>query len=41
MTSGIAEWARITDEIFAEVRRRFPPYVPEGLMERSLGRVTA
>ncbi len=38
---GIAEWARTTDEIFAELRQRFPPYIPEGLMERSLGRVTA
>ncbi len=38
---GVAEWSRKTDEIFMMLRQRFPPYIPPGLMERSLGKVTA
>jgi len=38
---GIQVWSRKTDEIFSMLRARFPPYIPPGLMERSIPKVTA
>ena len=32
---GIKEWSMKVDGIFAELRNRFRPYVPPGLMERT------
>lgn len=32
---GIEGWSRKVDGIFAELRRRFRPYIPDGLMERT------